>query len=65
MTNAKDEHMNFDDIKATASEPLDAAKHMAQSWKKRAESVIRERPAVCLLGAFAVGFLLAKVARRV
>lgn len=32
---------------------------------ERAVNYVRERPAICVIGAFAVGYLLAKVARHV
>ncbi len=32
---------------------------------ERVVTYVRERPAACVLGAFAVGYLLAKVARHV
>ncbi len=35
----------------------------AQDWKEVAESTIKKNPALCLAGAFIVGFAIAKVAR--
>ncbi len=32
---------------------------------ERAVTYVRERPAACVIGAFAIGYLLAKVARHV
>jgi hypothetical protein len=34
-------------------------------WQSRAAGVVRDNPAACLLGAFVLGFALAKVARHV
>lgn len=36
---------------------------LAASWKTKAEALVQEKPVVCLAGAFAIGFLIAKVAR--
>lgn len=42
---------------------MEEAREMARDWKTRAEAMVREKPVICLAGAFAIGFLLAKVAR--
>lgn len=42
----------------------DSLPERAKSLKSRAEFTVQEKPLLCLVGAFAVGFLIAKVARR-
>lgn len=42
---------------------MEEARDVANDWKAKAETLIREKPGTCLIGAFAIGFLLAKVAR--
>ncbi len=48
-----------------AQEAADEARRMAEDWKTRAAAAIRENPLPFLVGAFAAGFLIARVARHV
>lgn len=43
---------------------FDEIKARLEGWSLRARTLIQERPAACLLGAVAVGYLVARVARR-
>lgn len=45
--------MSWDDIKGRL-----------QAWNEKAKGFIRERPAACLLGAVALGYLVARLARK-
>jgi hypothetical protein len=35
-----------------------------ETWNERAKRFIRERPAACLLGAMALGYVVARLARK-
>lgn len=39
------------------------AREVARGWSKRARRLVQERPGAVLVGALALGFVLAKVAR--
>ena len=43
---------------------VDALKGRLQSLNERVIEFIKERPAACLLGAAAVGYIVARIARR-
>ncbi|MCG5053999.1 MAG: hypothetical protein KA712_13630 [Myxococcales bacterium] len=42
---------------------IEDARLVAESWKQRAQEFVRKNPGAALAGAFAIGFILAKVAR--
>lgn len=55
-----------DKISGTVDDVTDRvndAKALARSWSKRARALAQERPGAVLIGAVALGFVLAKVAR--
>jgi hypothetical protein len=43
---------------------LDAARRRLEALNEQATRLIKEHPAVCLVGALALGYLVARVARR-
>lgn len=43
---------------------LDEIRARLDAWSQRTKALIQERPAACLLGAVAVGYLVARLARR-
>lgn len=44
--------------------PIEEAKRRLRSFNHQAMGFIKEHPAVCLLGAVALGYLVARLARR-
>ena len=51
------------DIEQGLRGPIEEVRSMAEDWKDKAVSLVRENPGTCLLGAFVVGFALARAAR--
>jgi ElaB/YqjD/DUF883 family membrane-anchored ribosome-binding protein len=45
------------------SDRADEVRRTVEDWGDRSRTFVRENPGIALLGAFAVGFLLAKAAR--
>lgn len=44
-------------------EGLNTAKVRAQALTEQAAELVRQRPAACLIGAFAVGYIIARLAK--
>ena len=60
----EEQHLK-DDLNDRGSRPqLEEAKRRLQAINGHAIGFIKEHPAACLLGATALGFLLARLARR-
>ncbi len=45
-------------------QPIDELKERLELLNERVKNFIKERPAVCLAGAVALGYLVARIARR-
>jgi len=52
------------DIRDEIRAPIEAAKERLRSLNQRAQSYIKEHPAACLMGALALGYVVARLARR-
>ncbi len=52
------------DIEARARPDIEAAKRRIESAGDSVTTYIEENPVKCLLGAAAIGYLIAKIARR-
>ncbi len=54
----------IDGVNDTVRPQIERAKQQARRIGGRVVSVIQDHPAACLLGALALGFVVARVARR-
>jgi len=55
---------NVDDLKDRARPRIEKAKEQLVQLNGKITSVIQEHPTACLLGALALGYVVARVARR-
>jgi hypothetical protein len=53
----------WNNLRSEAEDARERLSESLSSWSGRASSFVKARPGACLVGAFALGFLLAKVAR--
>jgi hypothetical protein len=52
------------EMRDEARAPIDEAKQRLRALNERAKSYIKEHPAACLMGALALGYVVARFARR-
>ena len=52
------------DVEARVGPELEHARKRIESMNERATTYIKENPGKCILGAVALGYLIAKIARR-
>jgi hypothetical protein len=79
MTKKKESSMDLNDLGHTVEQTveknlselgdrvrpqIEEAKRRLQALNNQASSVIKEHPALCLLGAVGLGYLIARLARR-
>jgi ElaB/YqjD/DUF883 family membrane-anchored ribosome-binding protein len=53
----------FSEQRAELSDRADEVRRTIEDWGDRSRTFVRHNPGIALLGAFAVGFILAKAAR--
>lgn len=50
--------------RAEPSAPIEEAKQRLRALNERAQTYIKEHPGACLMGALALGYIVARIARR-